>query len=40
MNVIGASESNEKDALLTLGIASGLSLFVAGLDWLIGRISD
>ncbi len=40
MNVIGAYESTEKDALLTLGIASGFSLFVAGLDWLIGRISD
>lgn len=40
LNVIGSSESTEKDALLTISVASGLSLFVAGLDWLIGRISD
>lgn len=39
INVI-KSTSTEADALITIGVASGLSLFVATLDWIIGRVQN
>ncbi len=32
--------TTESDAIITLSVASGLSLFVASLDWVIGRIQN
>lgn len=32
--------TTESEALITLSVASGLSLFVASLDWVIGRIQN
>ena len=37
-NVIPSSYTTEQNALLTIGVASGLSLFVATLDWVLGKI--
>ncbi len=39
-NVISSSTSTEKDALLTLSVAASLSLFVATLDWVIGKVQN
>ncbi len=39
-NAIPAVSSTEKDALLTLSVATGISLFVASLDWVIGKIQN
>ncbi len=40
VNAIPSASSTEKDALLTLSVATGISLFVATLDWVIGKIQN
>ncbi len=40
LGVVSSSGTTEQNALLTLSVASGLSLFVATLDWVIGRIEQ
>ena len=40
VNAISSASSTEKDALLTLSVATGISLFVASLDWVIGKIQN
>lgn len=39
-SIINSSSTTEKDALLTLTVASSLSLFVASLDWVIGKVQN
>lgn len=40
INVISSNGTTEQNALLTISVASGLSLFVATLDWVIGRVQQ
>lgn len=40
VNVIPSASTSEENALLAVAVASGLSLFVATLDWVIGRVTE
>lgn len=40
VGAVSGTTTTESDAIITLSVASGLSLFVASLDWVIGRIQN